>query len=55
MAKQLLASYYHSLSVGEMCDGNCPPGVTCPRGLCHPARRSSSRAKNTSPSTSRRK
>ncbi|XP_063589537.1 serine/arginine repetitive matrix protein 2-like isoform X2 [Penaeus indicus] len=39
MAKQLLASYYHSLSVGEMCEGNCPVGVTCPRGLCHPTRR----------------
>ncbi|XP_076030511.1 dual specificity protein phosphatase 22-like isoform X2 [Oratosquilla oratoria] len=39
MAKQLLASYYHSMSQGEMCEGNCPPGVTCPRGLCHPARR----------------
>ncbi|KAK8742802.1 hypothetical protein OTU49_001679, partial [Cherax quadricarinatus] len=38
-AKQLLASYYHSMSLGEMCEGNCPPGVTCPRGLCHPARR----------------
>ena len=39
MAKTLLASYYHSLSVGEMCEGNCAPGVTCPRGICHPARR----------------
>ncbi|XP_064107506.1 serine/arginine repetitive matrix protein 2-like isoform X1 [Macrobrachium nipponense] len=39
MAKQLLASYYHSMSIGEMCEGNCPPGVACPRGLCHPPRR----------------
>ena len=39
MSKTLLAAYHHSLSVGEMCDGECPPGVPCPRGLCHPPRR----------------
>ncbi|CAL4104745.1 unnamed protein product, partial [Meganyctiphanes norvegica] len=39
MAKTLLASYEHSMRLGEMCEGNCGAGVTCPRGLCHPARR----------------
>lgn len=38
MAKELVTSYYHYMSVGEMCDGNCHQGTVCPRGLCNQPR-----------------
>lgn len=40
MAKDLVTTYHHYMSVGEMCDGNCHAGVVCPRGLCNQPRSS---------------
>ena len=39
VAQECLATYYRSLSRGETCGGNCPPGAVCPRGMCNQRRR----------------
>ncbi|KAA0192442.1 hypothetical protein HAZT_HAZT007908 [Hyalella azteca] len=39
VAQEFLASYNLSLSLGQTCDGECPVGSVCPRGLCNQRRR----------------
>ncbi|XP_018010812.1 dual specificity protein phosphatase 22 [Hyalella azteca] len=38
VAQEFLASYNLSLSLGQTCDGECPVGSVCPRGLCNQRR-----------------
>ncbi|KAF2367509.1 Dual specificity phosphatase catalytic domain [Trinorchestia longiramus] len=40
VAQEFLASYNLSLRLGETCDGECPVGSVCPRGLCNQRRSS---------------